>query len=254
MASNDLAQMTRGLSHSLGRYKLKFSPDKVDVMIVQAIGMTHSIVQFLFIFPYFPDFPNFLFCFLLFSFIQSFCLVVPRDCIFSYRGLMDDLDKEINNYAMRVKEWYGWHFPELARLVSDNVQYARICKLLRQRSNIKTVDLSEILDEETEKIVTNAAALSMGTDVTDEDIMHLVELADQVIELFHYRRVFLSLSKHLVSLSFLRFLLFSFRREELGEYIKNRMFAIAPNLTVLVGELVGARLIAHAGYVHISFF
>ncbi|KAJ2908298.1 Nucleolar protein 58, partial [Coemansia aciculifera] len=27
----------------------------------------------------------------------------------------------------------------------------------------------------------------------------------------------------------------------------NRMFAIAPNLTALVGELVGARLIAHAG-------
>lgn len=67
----------------------------------------------------------------------------------------------------------------------------------------------------------------MGTDVTDEDIEHLVELADQVIELFQYR-------------------------EELGEYIKNRMFAIAPNLTVLVGELIGARLIAHAGYFFFS--
>jgi len=121
-----------------------------------------------------------------------------------------------------VKEWYGWHFPELAKLVPDNVLYARICKQLRQRSNIKNVDLSDILDEETEKIVSNAAALSMGTDVTDEDIEHLIELADQVIELFQYR-------------------------EELGEYLKNRMFAIAPNLTVLVGELVGARLIGHAG-------
>ena len=36
-------------------------------------------------------------------------------------------------------------------------------------------------------------------------------------------------------------------REQLFEYLKNRMHAIAPNLTVLVGELVGARLIAHAG-------
>merc|ERR1712106_566761 len=34
---------------------------------------------------------------------------------------------------------------------------------------------------------------------------------------------------------------------QLYEYLKNRMLAIAPNLTVLVGELVGARLIAHAG-------
>ena len=30
-------------------------------------------------------------------------------------------------------------------------------------------------------------------------------------------------------------------RAQLYDYIKNRMVAIAPNLTVLVGELVGAR-------------
>ena len=36
-------------------------------------------------------------------------------------------------------------------------------------------------------------------------------------------------------------------RAQLYDYLKNRMTAIAPNLTVLVGELVGARLIAHAG-------
>jgi hypothetical protein len=39
-------------------------------------------------------------------------------------------------------------------------------------------------------------------------------------------------------------------RTQLFEYLKNRMNAIAPNLTVLVGELVGARLIAHAGRRH----
>lgn len=36
-------------------------------------------------------------------------------------------------------------------------------------------------------------------------------------------------------------------RATLYDYLKNRMMAIAPNLTVMVGELVGARLIAHAG-------
>merc|ERR1711944_236719 len=35
--------------------------------------------------------------------------------------------------------------------------------------------------------------------------------------------------------------------DQLYNYLKNRMVAIAPNLTVLVGELVGARLISHAG-------
>merc|ERR1712121_431058 len=36
-------------------------------------------------------------------------------------------------------------------------------------------------------------------------------------------------------------------REELYSYLKERMAMVAPNVTVLVGELVGARLIAHAG-------
>lgn len=40
-------------------------------------------------------------------------------------GLLDDLDKELNTYAMRVREWYGWHFPEMTRIVADNVTYAR---------------------------------------------------------------------------------------------------------------------------------
>ena len=33
----EIAAMRIGLAHSLSRYKLKFSPDKVDTMIVQAI-------------------------------------------------------------------------------------------------------------------------------------------------------------------------------------------------------------------------
>jgi hypothetical protein len=35
LAGTDLTSMSLGLSHSLSRYKLKFSPDKVDTMIVQ---------------------------------------------------------------------------------------------------------------------------------------------------------------------------------------------------------------------------
>ena len=34
--SSEMKSMAIGLAHSLSRYKLKFSPDKVDTMIVQA--------------------------------------------------------------------------------------------------------------------------------------------------------------------------------------------------------------------------
>ncbi len=45
-------------------------------------------------------------------------------------GLLDDLDKELNTYAMRVREWFGWHFPEMTKLVADNVAYAKAVRKL----------------------------------------------------------------------------------------------------------------------------
>ncbi|VDK81161.1 unnamed protein product [Dibothriocephalus latus] len=105
----DIMRMRLGLAHSLDRYKLKCNPDKIDTMIVQAIG------------------------------------------------LLDELDKESNNYVMRCKEMYGWHFPELSKIVTESMAYIQVV-----------------------------------------------------------RRI-------------------------------GRMIAVAPNLTALVGEILGARLIARAG-------
>ena len=62
----------------------------------------------------------------------------------------------------------------------------------------------------------------MGTDISEEDIENVSYLCEQIIQIAEYRM-------------------------SLYDYLKNRMQAVAPNLTVLVGELVGARLIAHAG-------
>lgn len=166
--------MSLGLSHSLSRHKLKFSPDKVDTMIVQAIA------------------------------------------------LLDDLDKELNTYAMRVKEWYGWHFPELSRILNDNLAYAKVVGKLGMRSNAANADLAEVLPEEIETAVKAAAEVSMGTEITTEDLDNIQALAEQVVSFTEYR-------------------------QQLSGYLSARMTAIAPNLTALVGELVGARLIAHAG-------
>ncbi|KAI5797786.1 nucleolar protein NOP58 [Geopyxis carbonaria] len=174
LTPTDVNTMSLGLSHSLSRHKLKFSADKVDTMIVQAIA------------------------------------------------LLDDLDKELNTYAMRVKEWYGWHFPEMAKIINDNMAYARVIIAMGMRSSCATTDLSEILEEEMEAQLKTAAEVSMGTEITDIDLTNIKALAEQVISFAEYRI-------------------------QLSSYLTARMNAIAPNLTVLVGELVGARLIAHAG-------
>ena len=30
-------------------------------------------------------------------------------------ALLDTLDKDVNTFVMRVREWYSWHFPELVK-------------------------------------------------------------------------------------------------------------------------------------------
>lgn len=60
-------------------------------------------------------------------------------------GLLDDLDKELNTYAMRVREWYGWHFPELAKIVQDNIAYAKAVKLMGFRVDAAKLDFSEVI-------------------------------------------------------------------------------------------------------------
>jgi len=137
-------------------------------------------------------------------------------------NLLDDLDKELNNYIMRCREWYGWHFPELGKIITDNLAFVRTVETMGMRENAKTVDLSDILPEDVEEKVKEAAEISMGTEISEEDIININHLCSSVVEIQEYRA-------------------------QLYEYLKNRMIAIAPNLTILVGELVGARLISHAG-------
>jgi len=45
LSETDMHAMVLGLSHSLSRYKIKFSPDKVDTMIVQAIGTSNTTIK-----------------------------------------------------------------------------------------------------------------------------------------------------------------------------------------------------------------
>ena len=91
-------------------------------------------------------------------------------------ALLDDLDKELNTYAMRAKEWYGWHFPEMARIVVDNLAFAKVVKKMGMRSNCAECDLSDILPEDLDSQLKQAAEISMGTEISDEDIENITYL------------------------------------------------------------------------------
>jgi len=98
LEDSELKQMQLGLAHSISRYKLSFTTEKVDTMIIQAV-----------------------------------CL-------------LEDLDKELNNYAMRLREWYSWHFPELSKIITDNIVYAKAVILIGMRTNVKDLSIEKMGD------------------------------------------------------------------------------------------------------------
>jgi nucleolar protein 56 len=141
-------------------------------------------------------------------------------------NLLDTLNKDLNTFSMRCKEWYSWHFPELVKVVPDNFQFARVVKFLKNKAEADEskipglVDITQ--DEAKAKEIIDAAKASMGTDISDLDMLNIEKFADRVIHLSTYQ-------------------------QQLQEYLSKKMHVIAPNLSELVGEHVGARLISHAG-------
>merc|ERR1719311_1197800 len=101
--------------------------------------------------------------------------------------------------------------------------FAKVVKHMGLKSKAKDSDFGKVgVPDEIAAEVKAAAETSMGTEITEEDLANIMVLCDRVIELTEYR-------------------------SSLAEYLKLRMNAIAPNLTYMVGELVGARLISQAG-------
>ncbi|KAG9291964.1 hypothetical protein G9A89_004902 [Geosiphon pyriformis] len=141
-------------------------------------------------------------------------------------SLLDQLDKDVNTFAMRVREWYSWHFPELVKIVNDNHQYAKLAKFIKNKADLTEDNLQgleDITEDETKaQQILEAARSSMGTDISDVDMLNIEHFANCVINLANYRKSLL-------------------------DYLRSKMSVVAPNLSALIGEVIGARLISHAG-------
>merc|ERR1719273_1459898 len=141
-------------------------------------------------------------------------------------ALLDQLDKDINTFSMRIREWYSYHFPELIKIVPENTLFVKCVKLIKNRKEI-TADIVEplsevVMDSAKAQAILDASKSSKGMDISAIDLLNSDMFASRVIALVTYRK-------------------------ELMEYLQSKMSAVAPNLATLIGETVGARLISHAG-------
>lgn len=141
-------------------------------------------------------------------------------------SLVDQIDKDINTFGMRVKEWYSWHFPELSRLVPEITNYAKIVLIIKNRQELsdeKQKLLGEMLnDTDLVNSILELAEKSIGSEISHLDLLNIERFASQVVSLCEYRA-------------------------SLHSYLADKMNIVAPNLSSLIGNTIGARLISHAG-------
>uniref|UniRef100_A0A182K2N3 Nucleolar protein 56 n=1 Tax=Anopheles christyi TaxID=43041 RepID=A0A182K2N3_9DIPT len=141
-------------------------------------------------------------------------------------ALLDQLDKDVNTFSMRIREWYSYHFPELVKIVPENYMFAKVAHFIKDRkslTNDRLAELEEILmDSEKAQAVLDASKMSMGMDISVVDLINIEMFAKRVIKLSDYRH-------------------------QLAAYLHSKMNSVAPNLQALIGDQVGARLISKAG-------
>ena len=136
---------------------------------------------------------------------------------------IDDIDKTINLFVGRIREWYGLHFPELDRLVEKNDTYARLVADLGLRSNFTEENLEkEGIPSERISQIASSARKSMGANFPEEDLEWLRSFCNDTLELARFR-------------------------EKAETYVDEVMKQAAPNTTTMLGPLLTARLMSIAG-------
>ncbi|SOV15543.1 box C/D snoRNP rRNA 2'-O-methylation factor, putative [Plasmodium gaboni] len=142
-------------------------------------------------------------------------------------GTIESLDKNINLFSMRVIEWYSWHFPELKKIVTDVCMYCKLVNLIQIKEKFDFDEYEDKINDITQnedltKNICKVANLSIGQELTEEDLANILNFSNEVINLSNTRNI-------------------------LWNYLDNKLNIVSPNLKELLGNTLSARLISHAG-------
>ena len=137
--------------------------------------------------------------------------------------LLNELDKTLNVLSSKLREWYGLHFPELSRHVESHETYARIVETLGDRARMDAETLGD-LGFKSRKIseIISSARESMGAPLMPEDLEQVQKLASHLLSLYGYR-------------------------PELEAHVASTAREVAPNLSLLAGPVLAAKLMEKAG-------
>jgi len=136
---------------------------------------------------------------------------------------LEELDKTINLFYGRLREWYGLYFSELSDAVETPKEYFKIVSEIGWKENINIESLSKIgISKKTASAVLDALKTSIDVEMDRRDLEEIQAVASTVLKLVNLR-------------------------ERLEKYVEERIKEISPNLYALVGPILAAKLIAQAG-------
>ena len=124
---------------------------------------------------------------------------------------IDEIDETISKLIERIREWYALYFPEMD-VIKNNETYIKLISQNKTKENI--------MEAKPDAFPSNV--LDLEDDINPKDLEIMNKYAKSIYELQKTRK-------------------------EIEQYIDAKMEDIAPNLRLLVGSSLGAKLISHAG-------
>jgi len=150
--------------------------------------------------------------------------VERRDLLIAHAvQAVDELDRAINLYAGRIREWYGTHFPEFFKTVDRRETIMRLVLNLGNRAEFtrEAIEREGIPSEKAAQLAKDAEE-SIGSDLRGEDLEAMRGMCKLAVEADRLR-------------------------SDLEQYVDRTMRESAPNLRELTGSMLGAKLIAISG-------
>lgn len=135
---------------------------------------------------------------------------------------LDETDKIINQLSSRLREWYGLHFPELENIVDSINGYAQIVTAGKRESLTRQVFEDAGFPETKVEMLLLVSSKSRGGDISDINLSIVQLIAKQILDFYDLRK-------------------------KLEEHVESEMQRIAPNLSIILGAAVGARMLGRAG-------
>jgi nucleolar protein 56 len=132
---------------------------------------------------------------------------------------LDVYDKILNMACERLEEWHSIYFPELK--LEDKRKFVEVVLVL-DRKEIDMKELSKLVGQTKAEEIADKARKSLGADLSREDLA----------ECQHYAAALINMYK---------------LRERETEYQQKFAIEICPNLAVVAGPELAAKLVSHMG-------